>query len=128
MQLTIYENKFLSKSTSLSMSMMGSMGAPNSLNVRATLSSSGSGCFSSGISIYAIDARRTASEQLMSQGTHTLHVPVALDMCCCNVDTVRFLVTQVLPTNRRWCTSGRGSVTNRIYDDGAIHGWSTYAK
>jgi len=39
MQLTIYENEVLSKSTSLSMSMMGSRGAPSSLNVRATLQS-----------------------------------------------------------------------------------------
>ena len=30
--------------------------------------------------VYAIDARRTASEQLMSQGTHTLHVPVFGDV------------------------------------------------
>jgi len=49
------------------------------------------------------DARRTASEHLRSQGTHTMHVPVAPDMCCCSVDTVRFLVTHVLPINERWC-------------------------
>jgi len=50
----IYEHEFLSESDSLSKSMMGSKGAPNSLNVKGALSSSSSEYFLSGkiVSLY----------------------------------------------------------------------------
>ena len=50
------------------MSRMGSRGAPNSLNVRATLSSSSRECFSSGRSIqmYSIDARKIIKGELLA--------------------------------------------------------------